>query len=235
MTRQPLYRLESVKRIVNGDRIILDIDSLSLPQGELTAIAGPNGAGKSTLLNLLAFLTQPDRGIIHFRGTPVRPRDFQRLRQQVTLVDQTPYLFPGSVFDNVAYGLKVRGISRYQRPALVAEALSLVDLDGYARRAVTGLSGGEIQRVAIARALVFRPQVVLLDEPTASVDAARMGMVEDLVTNLCAAKRVSVLLSTHNLGQAHRLTDRVIHLTDGRWAPAGNDTEPRGNLILNGE
>ena len=229
MTRQPLYRLESVQRIVGGGRIILDIDTLSLPHGELTAIAGPNGAGKSTLLSLLAFLTHPDRGVIHFRGTPVRPRDFLRLRRQVTLVDQAPYLFPGSVLDNVAYGLKVRGISRHQRAVQVAEALSLVDLGGYANRAVKGLSGGEAQRVAIARALVFKPRVILLDEPTASIDAARMGMVEDLVINLCTTKRISIIFSTHNLAQAQRLTDRVIHLADGKCVPIGMNDQPQAS------
>jgi tungstate transport system ATP-binding protein len=233
MTTQSLYRLDQIKRVVEEDKVILDIDSLSLPQGELTAIAGPNGAGKSTLLNLLAFLTKPDQGFIHFKGKPVRVRDFFQLRRQVTMVHQAPYLFPGSVFENVAYGLRVRSVPRQQRSHQVEEALSMVDLSGYAERAVKGLSGGETQRVAIARALVFKPLVVLLDEPTAGVDAARVDMVESLILNLCAKTDVSVLFSTHNLDQAHRLTERVIHLKNGRMVSASLDknqsSRPKSN------
>jgi len=216
MNNHPLYQLDQIKRLVNTEKVILDIDSLSLPKGELTAIVGPNGAGKSTLLNILAFLEKPDQGSIYYLGRPVGPKDFFLLRRQVTMVDQSPLLFHGSVFENVAYGLRVRGVPQKQWPRRVAEALSLVDLGGFENRSVKGLSGGETQRVAIARALVFHPQVILLDEPTAGVDVARMEMVESLITDLYAAMGVSILFSTHNLAQAHRLTDRVIHLAGGK-------------------
>jgi len=223
MSEQPLYQLDQIKRIINKDKIILDIDSLCLPQGELTAIVGPNGAGKSTLLNILAFLEKPDQGSIHYQGRPVRPKDFFSLRRQVTMVDQAPLLFRGSVFENVAYGLRVRGVPRQEWPSRVGKALSLVDLSGFEDRSVKGLSGGETQRVAIARALVFFPQVVLLDEPTAGVDVARMDMVESLVKELYIATGVSILFSTHNLAQAYRLTDRVIHLAGGKRVPSSTE------------
>ncbi len=216
MSEQPLYRLGQVKRIVAGGKVILAIDSLDLPEGELTAIVGPNGAGKSTLLKMLAFLDNPDQGTIRFRGRPVGPEDHVPLRRQVTMVDQAPLLFRGTVFKNVAYGLRVRGVPSKQRPGRVEEALSRVDLGGFGDRSVQGLSGGETRRVAIARALVFQPRVILLDEATAGVDVARMEMVERLVTELCAAGGVSILVSTHDLDQARRLTDRVIHLAGGR-------------------
>ncbi len=216
MTGNPLYQLEHIRRIVQSNEVILDIDDLSLPQGRLTAIVGPNGAGKSTLLKILAFLDEPDQGRIRFQGRPIGSRDYIPLRRQVTLVHQAPLLFHGTVFKNVAYGLKVRGVPRKQWPGRVSEALSQVDLDGFADRSVRGLSGGETQRVAIARALVFQPQVILLDEPTAGVDVARVVMVEAFITELNAATGVSILFSTHDLDQARRLTDRVVHLAGGR-------------------
>ena len=229
MNEQPLYQLDRIKRIIDDAKIILDIDSLSLPKGELTAIVGPNGAGKSTLLNMLAFLVKPDQGCIHFQGRPVRPRDYVLLRRQVTLVDQAPLLFRGTVFENVSYGLRVRKVPPREWPGRVDEALSMVDLGGFENRSVTGLSGGETQRVALARALVFHPQVILLDEPTAGVDVARVEMVESLITDLYAATGVSILFSTHNLSQAHRLTDRVIHLEDGKRVPSSIENLFRGH------
>jgi len=223
MSGPPLYQLEQVRQVVGGDDVILDIEALDLPQGELTAIVGPNGAGKSTLLKILAFLERPERGTIRFQGKPVSPRDFVELRRQVTMVDQAPLLFRGTVGKNVAYGLRVRGVPSPQWPGLVADALSLVDMGGFAGRSIKGLSGGETQRVAIARALVFKPQVVLLDEPTAGVDAARKEMVERLITELHTVNGVTVLFSTHSLAQAYFLTERVIHLAGGKTVPHGID------------
>jgi len=228
MTDGPLYRLDRIKRIVGGSKVILDIDDLSLPRGELTAIAGPNGSGKSTLLNILAFLEKPERGSIHFQGEPVRPGDMTLLRREVTMVDQAPLLFKGTVFENVAFGLKVRRVPRDRWPGRVDEALSRVDLGDFAEREVAGLSGGERQRVAIARALIFQPQVILLDEPTAGVDVARMEMVESLIRDLSATLGVCILFSTHNLAQAHRLTASVIHLSDGKVVPESVENIFRG-------
>jgi tungstate transport system ATP-binding protein len=221
MRTTSLYELNGIKRTVSGGRVILDIDRLALPDGMLTAIVGENGAGKSTLLKTLAFLEEPDRGEVCFRGKRVRARDFFELRRSVTMVDQSPLLFHGSVFKNVAYGLKVRGVPRSEWGDRVEEALSLVDLAGLGRRTVKGLSGGETQRVAIARSLVFRPEVVLLDEPTAGVDAARVEMIETLIRDLNTRAETSIVFSTHNLAQAYRLTDHVIHISAGRTIQSG--------------
>jgi tungstate transport system ATP-binding protein len=235
MNEWPVYRLDRIKRIIDEEKVILDIESLSLPQGELTAIVGPNGAGKSTLLNILAFLDTPEQGTVHYRGEPVEAKDFFRYRRQVTMVDQTPLLFRGTVLQNVAYGLKVRGIPRAQWARRVDEALALVDLGGFENRSVVGLSGGETQRVAIARAMVFHPQVILLDEPTAGVDVARMEMVESLITELHSAMGVSIIFSTHNLAQAFRLTDGVIHLAGGKTVPSSVDNLFSGQARPHGD
>lgn len=221
MSAPHLYRLEGVRRSVPGGRVILDIDRLEIPEGGLTAVVGPNGAGKSTLLKTLAFLERPDEGEIFFRGKKTDPKDGFSLRRVVTMVDQSPFLFQGTVFRNVAYGMKVRKIPRKEWEPRVEASLSLVDLAGFGKRAVRGLSGGEVQRVALARALVFHPEVVLLDEPTASVDAARVEVLEGLIRELNTKYGASIVFSTHNLAQAHRLTEHVLHLSRGRISQTG--------------
>lgn len=221
MSDASLYRLEGVRRSVPGGRVILEIDHLEIPDRGLTAVVGPNGAGKSTLLKTLAFLERPDEGEIFFRGRKTDPRDGLSLRRTVTMVDQSPLLFQGTVFSNVAYGMKVRRIPRKEWESRVKESLSLVDLAGFGNRPVKGLSGGEVQRVALARALVFHPEVVLLDEPTASVDAARVEMLEALIRELNGRFGASIVFSTHNLAQSHRLTEHVIYLSAGRVAQTG--------------
>jgi len=234
MNAAPLYQLRQIKRIIKQEKVILSIDTLSLPKGGLTAIVGPNGAGKSTLLKLLAFLEKPDQGEIFFEGRAVTQKDFFNLRRQVTMVAQAPLLFHGSVFKNVAYGLKVRGIPSRHWPEKVTEALTLVDLSGFEHRSVRGLSGGETQRVAIARALIFKPRVILMDEPTAGVDVARMEMVESLITELHNTMGVSILFSTHNLAQAYRLTDGVIHLAGGKRVPSSIENLFSGQAKVDG-
>jgi len=221
MSTASLYRLEGIRRTVPSGGVILDIEHLEIPESGLTAVVGPNGAGKSTLLKTLAFLEKPDQGGMVFRGSEVDPRDGLSLRRVVTMVDQSPLLFQGTVFKNVAYGLKVRKVPRKEWEERVEEALSRVDLSGFGKRNVKGLSGGEMQRVALARAIVFRPEVVLLDEPTAGVDSARVEMLEALIRELNAESGASFVFSTHNLAQAYRLTEHVIHLSKGRIAQAG--------------
>lgn len=223
MNAADLYTLCGIKRIVQTGLVVLDIDELSLPEGRLAAVVGPNGAGKSMLLKTLAFLERPDRGEISFRGMKAEPKDAFSLRRMVTMVDQSPLLFHGNVFRNVAYGLKVRNVPRDTWETRVREALSLMDLVGFENRSVKGLSGGEIQRVAIARALVFRPDVVLLDEPAAGVDAARVEMLETLIREINARTGTNIIFSTHNLAQAYRLTNHVIHMSAGKTATSGTE------------
>ncbi len=216
MSASFLYVLQEIERTVKRNKVILAIDHLAIPEGIMTAVVGPNGSGKSTLLKLLAFLEVTNKGEIHFRGRKVNQKQFFDCRRLVTMVGQSPLLFHGTVFKNVAYGLKVRGVPSNKWKEKVGEALSLVDMSGFENRFVKGLSGGETQRVAIARALVFKPEVILLDEPTAGVDVARMEMVETLIKELNGSKGVNIIFSTHNLAQAYRLTDRVIHMSAGR-------------------
>jgi len=211
------YRLRDV-RVEFAGRRVLDIAALDVLKGQTTAVVGPNGTGKTTLLRVLAFLLPPTDGSIAFDGRPVSfgTRDTERLRQQVTLVAQTPLLFRRSVRANVAYGLRVRGLGVDSR---IAAALAQVGLPQLADRPAWKLSGGEAQRVALARALAIDPFVYLFDEPTANVDREHVGIIEELITTLAATGH-AVVLTTHNLDQAYRLGGSVHSLVCGRITPA---------------
>jgi len=220
----PAFRLCQVRREFSG-RTLLEIPELEFPAGEVSALVGPNGAGKTTLLRILALLDPPSAGTVAFQGEPAAwsgPR-WLELRRRITLVHQAPFLFRGTVAQNVAFGLRVRGVPQSEWPRRVAEALALVDLKGFEDRRAGSLSGGETQRVALARALAIEPEVLLLDEPTANVDASRLARLPALIAEINHRLRTTVIFSTHDLGQAFRLTSRVVHLVAGRLADFGHE------------
>ncbi len=212
-----LYELSAVS-MTHGGRRILDVDRLRLEMGQAYSLQGPNGAGKSTLLGVLAFLTAPHTGTVLFNGQSVAwtEADLRPLRRQVGLVEQHPVMFSRGVRDNVGFGLKLRGLSGAELARRVDEALDLVGLlhlaDAYAPR----LSGGETQRVAIARALACRPRVLLLDEPTASVDTQNRTVIEQVVADMRDSGEMTIVLCTHNRFQALALCPNVIYLEGGR-------------------
>jgi tungstate transport system ATP-binding protein len=212
----PAYSLRDL-RVEYGARPVLDLADLTLADGGVSAIVGPNGAGKSTLLRVLAFLLPPTHGVVEFRGRSVQYRegDLFELRQQATLVAQSPLLFRRSVRANLAYGLRAR---RLPDDGRIEAALAAIGLAGFADRPAWKLSGGEAQRVAIARAVAIDPGVYLFDEPTANIDRQHVGVVESLIASLGAAGK-TVVLTTHNVEQAYRLSDSVISLSQGRIAP----------------
>jgi tungstate transport system ATP-binding protein len=214
---ETLYALRDVVRREAG-RTILEVPALAIPPGGITAVVGPNGAGKSTLLRVLALLDRPQRGHLELRGRRVEwsSRELVPLRREVTLVEQTPYLFRGTVLENVTFGLAVRGVPRAEAEKQAAAALARVDIAGSEGQSVRGLSGGEARRVAIARALATSPRVLLLDEPFAHVDRRRIAMLEDLTRALGGEAGKSVVVSTHDTTQARALGARVIALEDGR-------------------
>jgi putative ABC transport system ATP-binding protein len=182
--------------------------TLSIPFGS-TALVGPSGSGKSTLLRLLNRLADPDEGTMRFHGTDVRELDPLELRRRVGLVPQLPAPVAGSVADNVSFGPRLEG--REVDPVRPAR---LAGLDqSFLDRDASRLSVGEQQRVMLARALALEPEVLLLDEPTASLDAEATAAVEDALRNL---RELSFVLVTHDPRQADRLTERAVGLRDGR-------------------
>jgi len=215
-------RAENLSYEVNGDRI-LDRVSLDVASGETVAIVGPSGAGKSSLLRLLDRLDEPTGGTVYLDGTDYRTLDPRTLRKRVGLVPQNPALRGGTVRENVTIGPRLRGESVSEER--LVDLLAAVGLDGYADRDASDLSGGEAQRVAIARTVINDPEVILLDEPTASLDSEAEAEVERLLADLLASGERTVVLVTHDERQAERLADRVARLRDGRIVDVGAPRE----------
>ena len=202
---------------------ILDGVSLDVASGETVAIVGPSGAGKSSLLRLLDRLDEPTGGTVYLDGTDYRTIPPERLRKRVGLVPQNPALRSGTVRENVTIGPRLRGET--VREERLSELLAAVGLGGYADRSTSDLSGGEAQRVAIARTVANAPEVLLLDDPTASLDSAAEAEVERLLADLLASGDRTVVLVTHDERQAERLADRVARLRDGRIVDVGTPRE----------
>ncbi len=209
-----LYQLVGTQQVYNG-RKVLDIDELEIFRGEILGLVGPSGAGKSTLLRLLGFLEKPFAGRLSYAGQFCDDGwpdlDFRR---KVTMVFQNPHLLRRSVKDNVAYGLSIRGQKNSQ--AEVGQLLEQLGLMELATTTATTLSGGEAQRVAIARALILQPDVLLLDEPTANLDPFNIKLIEHIVRMVNEEQKTTVIVVTHNVFQARRLSDRVGLLLSGK-------------------
>jgi tungstate transport system ATP-binding protein len=217
---RPLYQLRGLRKVYGAGpaaRSVLDLDALDILTGEILAIVGPSGAGKSTLLRLLNFLEPPTAGSITFENQPVPAEAPLGLVRQVTTVFQRPVLLGGSVGDNVALGLRLRGEAAEAR---VTAALARVGLTALRRQPASQLSGGEVQRVALARALVLAPKVLLLDEPTANLDPYNVGLIEEIVREQNATQGTTVVVVTHNVFQARRLAQRAALLLAGRLVEA---------------
>jgi tungstate transport system ATP-binding protein len=214
------YHLEHVTKQYNGRRV-LHIDQLDVFPGEILGIIGPSGAGKSTLLRLLDFLELPTSGTITFGSYHTNgSAPPLSVRRQVTTVFQRPVLLSRSVTDNVAYGLRIRGQNHvYSSVQSVLERVGLTDL---ARAPAHTLSGGEAQRVALARALVIKPEVLLLDEPTANLDPMNVRLIETIIRDINEEQGTTIVLVTHNVFQARRLAHRVAFLLDGELIEVGS-------------
>jgi len=199
-----------------GNGFQLQIESLEFVAEGIYLLSGPNGAGKSTLLHLLAMLIEPTRGEIVFDGKQIKTaKEKQQSRRQVTLVEQSPFLFDTSVYQNLAFGLRLRDIRGDLQQRRITSALKAVGLEGFESRKAKELSGGETRRVALARAIVLRPRVLLLDEPTAGLDVDFLPVFEDVLSDL-AAKGVTIIMASHDAEQPYRLGGTVIHLNAGR-------------------
>ncbi len=212
-----LYTAHNLRKVY-GQRTVLAIDDLHVEAGMIYGLLGPNGSGKSTLLSLLSFLDTPSGGSLWYQDQPVsfHERDLLALRREVVLVNQHPILFSTSVFNNVGYGLKVRGLPSRQRRRIVEESLDLVGMRSFIKERGYHLSGGETQRLAIARALACSPKVLLFDEPTASVDVENQIAIENIITDVHQEKNMSIILCTHDMFQISRLAQETIFLFDGR-------------------
>jgi len=208
-----------------SDRTILDIPALSFKKGAIYGLQGPNGAGKTTLLNILALLEIPTSGIVSYKSEPVQYSEpfLQPLRKEVVLVDQLPLLFTTTVFNNMEFGLKIRRIEKEERKRRILKGLEMVGMEDFAQLPAHQLSGGETQRVALASRLILKPEVLLLDEPTANVDAASARQIKD--ASLMARREwgTTLIIASHDRDWLYEVCDEVMHLFRGRLIGAGEE------------
>lgn len=202
-----------------GERLLFDIDSLTLDAGSAYVLTGVNGAGKSTLLRVLAGLDTAQADSVLFEGEPVALHPYpQRLRRAIVYVHQHPIMFSTSIAHNIAYGLAARGEAKARIAQLVEEAMAWAGV-GYLRDTDPArLSGGEKQRVALARARVLEPRLLLLDEPTANLDGAAREQVIALIPTLME-QGTTVVMACHDRDLIGLPGVRRLKLRDGRLAP----------------
>ena len=216
-----------------GNKIVVDAVNLQIREGEILALLGPNGSGKSTILKMLAFIENPTSGEVKFQGKAVNFNNTEKERLQSTLVFQKTIVFGTSVYNNIAYGLKLRKVSKETREREVKKALELVKLEGFEKRNARKLSGGEQQRVAIARALVLNTKLLLLDEPTANLDPKNAGILEEVIDTVNRESKVTIVMATHNMFQARKLPHRIALLDEGKLTEVGTPAEVFGKLSKN--
>jgi tungstate transport system ATP-binding protein len=218
---EPLLHLQGIHHRYNG-RLVLDIPELRIAKGSITGLAGPNGSGKSTLLRVLALVEQCTSGTVMVEGEPVRSHAGNSGRS-ITMLPQEAYLLRRTVFDNIAYGLRLRKRSGDVR-SLVTEGLALVGLDStFAARRWHELSGGEAQRVALAARLVLRPACLLLDEPTASVDMKSGLLIQQAVLQAREQWGTTLVIASHHRSWLHDICDQLLFLYNGRLLDSSLD------------
>ncbi len=198
-----------------GVKTILKDCSASFDGQGTYVLMGPNGCGKSTFLRICALLEKPDNGeLAFFSGASAHKHDLS-LRRRVTLVLARTGVFNTTVFKNVAYGLRIRGMQHAEMERRVMDALSFVGLQQLRNQRALTLSSGETQRLGIARALVIEPEILFLDEPTASVDQENTGIIESIIQAMKKDGRTTVIMTTHDREQAERLADVMLVMKDG--------------------
>jgi tungstate transport system ATP-binding protein len=222
--RLPIYEIRSLKHSY-GSQPVLSIEHLTVKPAHIVGLIGPNGSGKSTLLRLLGLIERPTRGEIFFNGCRVEPFS-DEARFLITLLPQEPFLMKRSVFNNVSYGLKLRGDGREDIVDKANQALSLVGLDSkdFALRPWYALSGGEAQRVALAARLALKPKVLLLDEPTASVDAASAQLIKEVTLRARRELGTTLIVASHDWQWLYEICDEILHLFKGRIFGRGRET-----------
>jgi putative ABC transport system ATP-binding protein len=220
-----VLRAENLGRSVPG-KVLVSQATFEVHKGETLAIVGPSGSGKSSLLRLLNRLDEPTSGTVYLDGVDYRHIAPRELRRSVGMVTQRPYLFPGTVADNLQFGPRQRG--QELSPEVVEELLAGVGLAGYGSRDVANLSGGEAQRVSFARALANSPEALLLDEPTSALDDDAKRGVETLIQQIGRKQGIACVLVTHEVGQAERLAERALILEAGRTVRSGPVEEVLG-------
>lgn len=206
---------------VYGNKAVVNIDTLTLSKGKIYGIIGPNGAGKSTLLRIMAGLEDATAGRMFYNESLLN----DRILRNVTYMDQRPYLLRTSVFNNIAYPLKIRKYDKKTIENKTREIMGEFKIGDLSSQLATSLSGGESQKVALARALVFEPQLLFLDEPTANIDPNSIELIEKVILKRNREKGMTPIIITHNMAQAKRLCDEVIFMDEGKIIEFGESKQ----------
>jgi tungstate transport system ATP-binding protein len=222
---KPILEAKNLE-VERGGALLLEIPSFSIGKGEILSLIGPNGAGKTTLLQTLSYLLKPFQGDIFFRGNRIGTNhSVLEYRRKLAMVFQEPLLFDTTVFNNVASGLKIRGMRRNEIRDRVIEQLSRLGIGHLSDRSAKTLSGGEAQRTSLARAFALRPEILLLDEPFSSLDPpTHDSLIEDL-EHILQQTRTTAMFATHDRLEALRLSDRIAVMNEGKILQIGSPEE----------
>jgi len=224
-----IAELKNVTKVFDGTLALNDVN-LKIREGEILGLLGPNGSGKTTLLKILALIEKPSKGEIYFCGRKVTDENIAQMRMESTMVFQKSIIFNTTVFNNVAYGLKIRKLAKNQIEKKVKEALKIVKLEGFEEKRAKKLSGGEQQRVALARALALNTKLLLLDEPTANLDPKNASIIEEITGEVNRELKTTIVMATHNMFQARKLPHRVALIIHGKIGEVGTTEEVFGSL-----
>ena len=221
----PVFEARDLQ-VIRGGSLILNVPSLIVTEGEILVLIGPNGAGKSTLLQTLSALVKPSRGEILFRGQRIGADvPVLQYRRRLAMVLQEPLLFDTTVYNNVASGLKIRGMKRDEVEPIVARALERFRIAHLRDRSARTLSGGEARRASIARAFATNPEVLLMDEPFSALDPImRETLIEDL-EHVLRETRITTIFVTHDRMEALRLATRLGEMNTGEILQTGSSDE----------
>jgi tungstate transport system ATP-binding protein len=216
----------------------LDSVSFSAEGGKIVVLVGVNGAGKTTCLRIIAGLEKPDKGKLFLNKHAMAMGE---LRHVSTLVFQRTAMFSRSVYENLAFGLRIRGKTEQEIKEQIEQALNVVGLSNFEKRKAKKTSGGEQQRIALARAFLINPRILLLDEPTSNLDPKSTSIMERAILSKKEKDNI-IIIATHNLVQAKLLSDEIVHIHNGKIVETASPEEffnsPRSEIsqkFINGE
>ena len=223
MNKNKIIELKAISKEFNGEQVLSEI-SLDIHDNEFVTLLGPSGCGKTTMLRIIAGFETPDSGDVLFDGA--RINDLPPYKRELNTVFQKYALFPHlNVFENVAFGLRLKKMPEEEIAERVKEALKMVNLSGFERRSTERLSGGQQQRVAIARALVNRPKVLLLDEPLGALDLKLRKDMQNELKNIQHLTGITFIFVTHDQEEALSMSDTVVVMADGKIQQIGSPTD----------